>query len=80
MTLQLAIDGLVVGWGHLGSLPSVLSFLCLSSPEQAGLAWSRVQVQVSMSQPGKHQACRIPGGYLSLVPALRLLWLCVCAQ
>ena len=36
----------------------------LSSPEQAGLAWSGVQVQVSISQPGKHQAeaCRIPGG------------------
>lgn len=47
----------------------------LSSPEQPGLAWSGVQVQVSMSQPGKHQAeaCRIPGGYLSLVLALRLL-------
>ena len=56
----------------------------LSSPEQAGLAWSGVQVQVSISQPGKHkaEACRIPGGLpkpdAGTLSALAAFMGCVC--
>ena len=78
MTPQLAIDWLVVGWGHLGSLPSVLAFLCLSH-SLSRLVWLGLGCKFKQVCPSQASTKQMHVEFLGVHPSLMLALVCFAA-